>query len=97
MPKLSQAKIRVLDEYESRNDNWRYSEFEQSLEQSMGSKRYGNYQTAKMTILQADKIGSWPKTVKQYVLSNYRVMRNSPSEFHNIMKRLREENPSDFI
>jgi len=87
MGKLSQAKINVLNQFETRIDDWNFGDFEKALEQSMG-ERYGNYQNAKLTISEADKIGNWPKTVKRYVLTNYSSFGNSPSELVNICSRL---------
>ncbi len=90
MTKLSQTKISVLNSFESRTDDWSFGEFERSLEAAMG-KNYGNYQTAKMTIVEADKEGRWPETVKKYVLSNYSAFGSSPAELSGICKRLLAE------
>lgn len=87
MSRLSKTKINVLDEFESRMDSWSFSDFERALEAAMGSQ-YGNYQTSKMTILNADKDGKWPNTVKRYILSNYKVMGNSPSELVSVCSRI---------
>lgn len=87
MSKLSKTKIEVLDQFESRTDEWTFGAFENALEQAMGA-RYGNYQTAKMTIVEADGEGRWPNTVKRYVLSNYRAFGNSPVELIPIATRL---------
>lgn len=83
MGDLSKTKISVLNSFERRTDDWHYSEFERALEQAMGA-RYGNYQTAKMTILSAYKNGGWPKTVEQYVRSNFSGFGNLPTELINI-------------
>lgn len=87
MSKLSQTKIEVLDQFESKIDEWTFGAFENALKQAMGA-RYGNYQTAKMVIVDADHEGRWPNTVKRYVLSNYRAFGNSPGELVPIAKRL---------
>jgi hypothetical protein len=87
MSKLSQTKVSVLNKFESKTDEWSFGEFEKALETAMGS-RYGNYQTSKMTIKEADSAGKWPNTVKRYVLHNYKVMGNSPSELVSICNRL---------
>ncbi|WP_076607045.1 hypothetical protein [Serpentinimonas barnesii] len=87
MSKLSQTKIQVLDQFEARTDEWSFGVFEKELEQAMGS-RYGNYQTAKLTIAEADRDGRWPNTVKGYVLSNYRAFGNSPAELVSIASRI---------
>lgn len=87
MGKISQTKVSVLDEFEARTDEWKFGEFESALEKAMG-KRYGNYQTAKMTILEADKDGRWPQTVEQYVRSNFKAFGNLPAELNVIGSRL---------
>lgn len=87
MSKLSQTKIQVLDQFETRTDEWSFGIFENALKQAMGAE-YGNYQTAKITILEADSEGRWPNTVKRYVLSNYRAFGNSPIEFSTVTKRI---------
>lgn len=88
MVTLSQTKTSVLDTYEQRNDDWSYGDFENSLEQAMGSSKYGNYQTAKMTIIEADKAGRWPKTVKQYLLTNFLSYGNVSFELNDIFNRI---------
>lgn len=87
MGKLSETKIKVLNKFEARTDEWTFGAFERELQEAMGNS-YGNYQTAKATIADADQAGSWPKTVKRYVLSNYRTFGNSPGELVDICQRL---------
>lgn len=81
---LSQAKMRTLNRFEARSDDWLFTEFEAALKQEMG-KRYMNYQDARRTIIEANNIGKWPKTVKRYILTNYSVVRNYPEEFTYIL------------
>ncbi|NYF22308.1 hypothetical protein HDC36_003784 [Xanthomonas sp. JAI131] len=83
MRKISQTKTKVLDQFEARIDEWNFHEFEKALEKAMG-KSYGNYQTSKITILEADRDGRWPKTVEQYVRSNHKSFGNLPVEFNPI-------------
>lgn len=83
MSKISQAKRKVLDNFEGRNDDWSHGDFERELEKSMG-KRYKNYQDAKMTIIEAHHNGSWPKTVKSYLRSNHASFGNLPVELISI-------------
>jgi hypothetical protein len=87
MGKISQTKARVLDQFEARTDDWSFHDFERVLEQAMG-KSYGNYQTAKMTILEAERSGRWPRTVKRYVESNLRAFGNLPVELNPIGTKL---------
>jgi len=86
MNKISQQKVRVLDEFEARKDDWTFHDFESSLEKSMGA-RYGNYQTGKMTIIEADRDGRWPKTVERWIRTNYKAFGNLPIEMVPIGKR----------
>ncbi|EGR1449511.1 hypothetical protein O1D40_001448 [Vibrio cholerae] len=86
MMKISQTKQKVLNEFEARPDDWSFGDFERSLETAMG-KRYGNYQTAKLTIIEADKDGRWPKTVEQYIRSNFKAFGNLPVELKSIGSR----------
>lgn len=79
MSKISQQKTRVLDAFESRTDDWTFGDFERALEESMGS-RYRNYQDGKMTIIEADRDGRWPKTVEGWIRSNHKAFGNLPVE-----------------
>lgn len=86
MSNISQVKAKVLNTFEARTDEWSFGEFEEALEQTMG-KRYRNYQTAKMTIIEADQDGRWPRTVECYVRSNYKAFGNLPIELNSIGSR----------
>jgi hypothetical protein len=83
MSNISQQKTRVLDAFEARTDDWTFGDFERELEQSMGS-RYGNYQTAKMAIIEADRAGHWPKTVERWIRTNFKAFGNLPIEMNSI-------------
>lgn len=83
MSKISQLKTRVLDAFEARTDDWTFGHFDRELEQSMGSQ-YGNYQTAKMTIIEADSVGRWPKTVERWIRTNFKAFGNLPIEMNSI-------------
>lgn len=87
MGNIGKEERRVLDAFELRTDAWRFGDFDNALEQSMGS-RYGNYQTAKMAIIKADSVGAWPRTVEQWVRSNYAAFKSLPSEMSHIGQRL---------
>lgn len=86
MSDISQQKARVLDAFEQRSDNWTFGDFENALEQSMGAS-YGNFQTGKLTIIQADQIGRWPMTVERWIRTNYRAFGNLPIEMIPIGER----------
>ena len=83
MSNMSQQKIRVLDAFEARTDDWTYGDFERALEESMGA-RYRNYQDGKMTIIEANREGHWPKTVERWIRSNHKAFGNLPSEMNPI-------------
>ena len=85
MPKISKTKTAVLDAFEARDDDWTFADFESALHEAMGS-RYGNYQTAKGAILDAHDVGSWPRTVKRWVLTNHRSFGNLPIEMNGILR-----------
>ena len=84
MAKISATKQRVLDRFEARPADWRMGDLEEALKNEMGEKRYGNYQTTKMTILEAADDGRWPKVVRHFLQENLRVFGNLPIEFHRI-------------
>jgi len=83
MSKISQQKTRVLDAFEARTDKWTFGDFERALEESMGA-RYRNYQDGKMTIIEADREGRWPKTVEGWIRSNFKAFGNLPIEMNPI-------------
>lgn len=87
MSKLSNTKITVLNQFEARVDEWTFGDFEQALKQAMGSE-YGNYQTAKMAIVEADREGRWPETVRRYTSTISRSFGNVPQELVHIAKRI---------
>ncbi|MEC4338606.1 glyoxalase superfamily protein [Stenotrophomonas pavanii] len=87
MVTISKKEREVLDLFEQRTDSWRFGDFDSALEKAMGSL-YGNYQTAKMAIIKADSIGAWPRTVEQWVRSNYSAFKSLPSEMNHIGQRL---------
>ena len=78
MAHLALYKLELLDEFESRRDTWTYADFEQRLSQLRPTTTYHD---AKGIINAAHKEGGWPKTVKQYLLTNYKVHGNVSSEF----------------
>jgi len=96
MSKISKTKAAVLNTFEARTDEWSFGEFESALEEAMG-KSYGNYQTAKMTIIEADQDGRWPLTVERYIRSNFKAFGNLPVEMNPIGRRfnLSLEKPSN--
>lgn len=83
MKDMTVAQTLVLDEFEIRTDAWTFGQFEKRLEEVMGA-RYGNYQTGKMTIIEADRIGRWPRAVEGWVRSNFKAFGNLPSEMSSL-------------
>jgi len=71
---LAKYKEKLLDEFEARNDNWTYADFEKRLKEI---KPNTYYQDAKSIIWEAHKLGLYPKTVKKYTISNYISFGNS--------------------
>ncbi|MEW9678573.1 hypothetical protein [Pseudomonas sp. TE50-2] len=77
MPELALYKVKLLDEFEAREDDWSFGHFERRLTQV---KPAANYQDAKGIIKAAHLANNWPNTVKRYLLSNYRAHGNVSSE-----------------
>ena len=77
MAHLALYKLDLLDAFENRRDEWTFIEFEKLLAKVRPS---ASYQDAKGIIIAAHKDGSWPRTVKRYLLTNYRVFGNVSSE-----------------
>ncbi|WP_158002281.1 hypothetical protein [Xanthomonas cannabis] len=94
MGKLSAERVRVLDHFEGRDDDWKNGDFERALENEMGS-RYGNFQTAKSTISRAHLEGRWPKTVERYVRNSNRSSENFSTDHINIIQDLNIEPSKD--
>lgn len=61
---IAQYKQKLLDEFESRTDEWHFGDFETRLSEVKGG---AGYQDAKMLIKEAHKLGDWPKTVRIYM------------------------------
>ncbi|QXH44951.1 hypothetical protein KSS93_18950 [Pseudomonas xanthosomatis] len=78
MPELALYKVRLLNEFEAREDDWTFGDFERRLTQV---KPAANYQDAKGIINAGHRDGRWPKTVKRYLLSNFKVFGNVSVEF----------------
>lgn len=77
---MAQYKEKLLDEFEARDDEWTFADFERRLGEV---KKGANYQDAKGIINSAHVAGKWPKTVKRYLLTNYRAHGNVSCEFDN--------------
>ena len=85
MAKFAQYKERLLNEFELRNDEWTYSDFERRLgEVKVGAK----YQDAKGIIITAHQFGRWPKTVKRYLFTHYKSFGHIDIEFIMIFNEI---------
>lgn len=80
MPDLALYKITLLNEFETREDEWTFGHFEQRLTQIRPAT---NYQDAKGIIIAAHQAGKWPNTVKRYLLTNFKAFGNVSSEFND--------------
>ena len=85
MPKIAQYKEKLLNEFESRTDDWRFGQFETRLGEIRPNT---SYHDAKGIIIDAHKAGKWPKTVKRYLLTNYKVFKNVSSEFNTVFNAI---------
>lgn len=79
MPNLALYKVKLLDEFEARTDEWTFGDFERRLTEV---NRQTNYQDAKGIINAAHRQGRWPMTVKRYLLTNFSVFGNVSGEFN---------------
>jgi len=80
MAEMAKYKIKILDEFEARTDNWNFGDFENRLREI---KKDAYYQDAKGIITEAYKKGKWSKTVYQYAVSNFISFGNSSLSFFN--------------
>lgn len=85
MPGLALYKIKLLNEFEAREDAWTFGDFERRLTQLRPA---AHYQDAKGIINAAHREGRWPETVKRYLLSNFKVFGNVSSEFNQTFEQV---------
>ncbi|MDH0648724.1 hypothetical protein N5D48_18265 [Pseudomonas sp. GD03858] len=85
MPELALYKVKLLDEFEARDDDWIFTHFERRLTQV---KPAANYQDAKGIIVAAHLANNWPNTVKRYLLSNYKVHGNVSGELSETFRQV---------
>lgn len=79
---LAQYAVKLLNEFESKTEDWGFSDFERRLtELKPGGK--GCYHDAKGVINQAHRKGQWPKTVKRYLCTNFRAHGNVSGDFND--------------
>lgn len=79
---LAKYAVKLLNEFESKAEDWGFSDFERRLTQlKPGGK--GNYHDAKGVINQAHRKGQWPKTVKRYLCTNFRAHGNVSGDFND--------------
>lgn len=78
MLKMEKYKDQLLNEFESRTDEWSYCTFESRLSEL---RKGTSYLDAKGLIHDAHRSGKWPKTVKRYLITNYKVFGSASTEF----------------
>jgi hypothetical protein len=92
MARLAQYKEKLLNEFEQKTDNWTFGSFEQRLKEI---RKNTSYHDAKGIISTAHDLGTYPNTVKRYILTNYSSFGNVSSELNNVLqdvyKNLSEE------
>lgn len=91
---LAKYKIQLLDEFENKNQPWSYADFERRMTEL---RKGTTYHDAKGIITDAHKEGKWPKTVKQYIISNRKSMGNWIDIANNIMKSLPEDERKEWV
>ncbi|MFB4392133.1 MULTISPECIES: hypothetical protein [unclassified Pseudomonas] len=77
MPDLALYKVKLLDEFEARDDQWTFAQFDRRLGEV---KPTANYQDAKGILNAAHRAGNWPNTVKRYLLTNFAAFGNVSGE-----------------
>jgi len=93
MYNLTTTEINILNAFENREDQWDFWFFEKELIAAL-SDELANHNTAKRVIASAHILGSWPKTVARYVLTNYHVYHDQcilPDICNALRKEMSEE------
>lgn len=84
---IAKYKQKLLDEFESRADNWSFGDFEaRMLELKPGNNN--SYHDAKSIINEAHKLGKWPNTVKRYLCTNFKAFGNVSGEFNTTFSQV---------
>lgn len=66
MAHIALYKLKLLDEFEGRHDDWTYVDFERRLAEVRPTAQG---QDAKAVIVTAHKDGAWPQAVKRFLLT----------------------------
>ncbi|NIE73128.1 hypothetical protein F3J45_01440 [Pantoea sp. Ap-967] len=85
MAHLALYKLELLDEFECRDDDWTCSDFERRLLQ-VRPKVFS--QDAAGIIGMAHKDGSWPRTVKRFVLTRHQAGQPTRELLPQVVARL---------
>ncbi|HDS0935321.1 MULTISPECIES: hypothetical protein [Pseudomonas] len=97
MPYMALYKLKLLDEFEERIDLWTFADFEKRLIELW---RGATYHDAKGIINAAHKERRWPRVVKRYLLSNYKVFGNVSSElertFAEVLAAMNEQERAEW-
>ncbi|MDF3197036.1 hypothetical protein [Pseudomonas sp. 1928-m] len=85
MPAMAQYKIKLLNEFECRSDEWSFADFENRLRELRNG---ASYHDAKGIINGAHREGKWPNTVKRYLATNFKAHGNVSSEFNETFSQV---------
>ncbi len=64
MTKMAKYKIKLLDKFENKQEDWNFGDLERDL---IESRKNTSYHDAKSIIIEAHKSGKYKNTVKQYI------------------------------
>lgn len=81
MAHIALYKLKLLDEFEDRHDDWTYADFERRLEQVRPTP---HGQDAKAVIITAHKDGAWPQVVKRFLLTFYHLQGRFSAELRKV-------------
>lgn len=82
---IAKYKEKLLNEFEARTDNWSFGDFEKRMVE-LKPGRNNSYHDAKGIINEAHKLGKWPRVVKRYLCTNFKVFGNVSGEFDRIFE-----------
>lgn len=85
MPNMAQYKIKLLDEFESRSDEWGFGDFERRLQEL---RKGASYHDAKGIINDAHRQGNWPNVVKRYLSTNFKAFGNVSAELNETFSQV---------
>ncbi|MFI7856610.1 MULTISPECIES: hypothetical protein [Pseudomonas] len=81
MAHLALYKLDLLDAFEARKADWTYADLDKLLTKFRPSSCF---EDGKGLIIAAHKEGSWPRTVKRYLLTHYLVHQHIACELDEV-------------